>query len=59
MTQKDTGTNMNLKLPEDTYAIVFNRALDMSKDKKRKVTLKEAAINIINEYGNKSNAAKS
>lgn len=57
MTQKDTCKGLNLKLPTDTYEIVFNRALDMSKDKKRKVPLKEAAINIINEYG-KANATK-
>lgn len=50
MAQKDGKTGMNLQLSDKTHSIVFNHALDMSKNKKRKVTLPEAAINIIEAW---------
>lgn len=50
MAQKETK-GMNLELGEDAYWVVFNHAAEMSKTKKRKVTLPEAAVNIIVDWG--------
>ena len=51
MAQTITGKGINLKLPDATYDIVFAKSLEMSKDKKRKVSLAETTIHIINEWG--------
>lgn len=51
MPQNEKDKSMSLQLPPSTYKLVFNKALDMSKDKNRKVPLTEAAIKIIDEWG--------
>lgn len=50
MAQKDGKTGMNLQLSDKTHSIIFNHALEMSKNKKRKVPLPEAAVNIIEAW---------
>jgi hypothetical protein len=53
MPQNISGKNMNIKLPDATYEIVFNKSLEMSKEKRRKVGLVEATLHIINDWAKK------
>lgn len=45
--------NMSLKLPYDVHEIIFVQQAKMKVEKRRNVSIKEAAIHIIKEWGKK------